>query len=409
MLNHARSAPSPRGEGWGEGGGELVTASNYRINSPKLLKQILEYLRFIARRFVEDRCLTVAGSLTYTTLLALVPIFTVTVTLTSHVPQVKQFVDETKTFMLKNLLPDVAGKVITVYMEQFAQNAARLTVIGLAIILATAILTMFTIDGAFNDIWRTRRQRSVWQRLLAYFALLVIGPLLIGASLSMTSYLVNWVDHLDHVRPWFVEAVLRVIPFAMTAGALVLAYRVVPHRHVPMRHALAGGLLAALLFEATKYFFVIYISKVPTYSLVYGAFASVPIFLLWLFCCWMVVLIGAEVTATFSYFGHMEAQWADDNTRVAAAKKILLVLNENRESNEISTAGLGFFELRKRAPMPIDQAENLLDLLLHAGLIVESTSGSTSRGTKRFKISRDIDHPDSFPSDSVIRDALASY
>jgi membrane protein len=369
-----------------------------------LFKQILEYLRFIARRFVEDRCLTVAGSLTYTTLLALVPIFTVTVTLTSHVPQVKQFVDQTKTFMLKNLLPDVAGKVITVYMEQFAQNAARLTVIGLIIILATAIMTMFTIDSAFNDIWRTRRQRSWWQRLLAYFALLVIGPLLIGASLSMTSYLVNWVDDLDYAMP--VDALLRFVPFAMTAGALVLAYRVVPHRHVPMRHAFAGGLLAALLFEATKYFFVIYISKVPTYSLVYGAFASVPIFLLWLFCCWMVVLIGAEVTATFSYFGHMDAQRADDNTRVIAAKKILSVLSE---SGVNETPGLAFLELRKRAPMPIDQAENLLDMLLHAGLIVESTNGSTSRGTKRYKICRDVDDPDSFPSDSVIRDALASY
>ena len=168
----------------------------------------------------------------------------------------------------------------------------------------------------------------------------------------------------------------------------------------------AGGLLAALLFEATKYFFVIYISKVPTYSLVYGAFASVPIFLLWLFCCWMVVLIGAEVTATFSYFGHMDAQRADDNTRVIAARKILSVLNESGES---SATGLAFLELRKRAPMPIDQAENLLDMLLHAGLIVESTNGSTSRGTKRYKISRDVDDPDSFPSDSMIRDALASY
>jgi membrane protein len=176
-----------------------------------------------------------------------------------------------------------------------------------------------------------------------------------------------------------------------------------------MRHALAGGLLAAVLFEATKYFFVIYISKVPTYSLVYGAFASVPIFLLWLFCCWMVVLIGAEVTATFSYFGHMDAQRADDNTRVVAARKILSVLHESSEVGTSSATGLTFLELRKRAPMPIDQAENLLAMLLHAGLIIESTNGSTSRGTKRYKISRDADKPDSFPSDSVIRDALASY
>jgi membrane protein len=160
------------------------------------------------------------------------------------------------------------------------------------------------------------------------------------------------------------------------------------------------------LFEATKYFFVIYISKVPTYSLVYGAFASVPIFLLWLFCCWMVVLIGAEVTATFSYFGHMDAQRADDNTRVVAARRILSVLHESSES---AASGLAFFELRKRAPMPIDQAENLLDLLLRAGLIIESTNGSTLRGTKRYKINVETDNADSFPTDIAIRDALANY
>ncbi len=378
----------------------MLTPAPCKLVRFKLFKKIIDYLRFIARRFVEDRCLTVAGSLTYTTLLALVPIFTVTVTLTAHVPEVKEFVDEAKTFMLKNLLPDVAGKVVTVYMEQFAENAARLTAIGLVIILATAVMTMFTIDGAFNDIWRTRRQRSVWQRLVAYSALLVIGPLLIGASLSMTSYLVSWVDHFDRVMPWFVNAVLRFIPFLMTAIALVLAYRVVPNRHVPMRHAFAGGILAALLFEATKYFFVIYISKVPTYSLVYGAFASVPIFLLWLFCCWMVILIGAEITATLSYFGHAEAQRANDNTRVIAAQNILSAVAAEAGSGIVA---MDFKALRKRAPMPIDQAEDLLDHLLHAGLIIES-GGSTSRGTKRYQL-----NADSLSTEAVIRDALAKY
>lgn len=374
-----------------------------------MLIKIIDYLRFIARRFVEDRCLTVAGSLTYTTLLALVPIFTVTVTLTAHVPEVRDFVDEAKTFMLKNLLPDVAGKVVTVYMEQFAQNAAQLTAIGLVIILATAVMTMFTIDGAFNDIWRTRRQRSVWQRLVVYSVLLIIGPLLIGASLSMTSYLVNWVDHFDHVMLWFVNVVLRFIPFLMTAIALVLAYRVVPNRHVPMRHALAGGVLAALLFEATKYFFVIYISKVPTYSLVYGAFASVPIFLLWLFCCWMVILIGAEITATFSYFGHAEAQRANDNTRVFAAQKILSAIAAEEGNNIVA---MDFRALRRCAPMPIDQAEDLLDHLSEAGLIAVQRDGSASRGVARYRLTRkwcDIRGHGAVSIEAAIRDALAKY
>jgi membrane protein len=344
-----------------------------------LFKQIVEYLRFVARRLVEDRCLTVAGSLTYTTLLALVPVFTVTVTLTAHVPAVKQLVEQVRSFILNNLLPEVAGRVITVYMEQFAQNAARLTLIGLAIILATAVALMFTIDAAFNDIWRTRRQRSWWARLVAYSALISIGPLLIGASLTITSFVVHLVHKLEKVLPLFDDILLRVIPFAMTTIALVLAYRIVPNRHVPIRHAVAGGIFAALLFELTKYVFVVYLAKVPTYSLIYGTFAAVPIFLVWLFCCWMVVLVGAEVTATFSYFRHMEAQRADDDFRVERARRVVQALMPS--DTELSPQ-LPFAELRLRVPMPIDLAEDTLAHLIRGG-IVETIN---ARGGKRFRL-----------------------
>lgn len=344
-----------------------------------LFKQIVEYLRFVARRLVEDRCLTVAGSLTYTTLLALVPIFTVTVTLTAHVPAVKQLVEQLRSFILKNLLPEVAGRVITVYMEQFAQNAARLTVIGLTIILATAIALMFTIDSAFNDIWRTRQQRSWWARLVAYTALISIGPLLIGASLTITSFVVHLVHKLERVLPLFDDILLRLIPFVMTTAALVLAYRIVPNRHVPMRHAIAGGLFAAAMFELTKYLFVVYLAKVPTYSLIYGAFAAVPIFLLWLFCCWMVVLVGAEVTATFSYFRHMDAQRADEEFRIERARRMVRAL---MPTDAEAAPQLPFAELRLRVPMPIDLAEDTLAHLIRGG-IVESAG---TRSAKLFRL-----------------------
>jgi membrane protein len=354
-------------------------AQSYWRCTTVLFKQIAEYLRFVARRLVEDRCLTVAGSLTYTTLLALVPIFTVTVTLTAHVPAVKQLVEQVRTFILKNLLPEVAGRVITVYMEQFAQNAARLTLIGLAIILATAIALMFTIDSAFNDIWRTRQQRSWWARLVAYTALISIGPLLIGASLTITSFVVHLAHKLERVLPLFDDILLRVIPFAMTTIALVLAYRIVPNRHVPARHAIAGGLFAALLFELTKYLFVVYLAKVPTYSLIYGTFAAIPIFLLWLFCCWMVVLVGAEVTATFSYFRHMDAQRADEEFRIERARRIVQALTPDGAQ---AAPQLGFGELRLRVPMPIDLAEDTLAHLIRGGIV--ETVGT--RSAKLFRL-----------------------
>jgi membrane protein len=197
--------------------------------------------------------------------------------------------------------------------------------------------------------------------------------------------MVHWVHKLDKVLPALDDAMLKLIPFVMTAMALVLAYRIVPARMVPMRHAVAGGLFAAILFEITKYLFVVYISKVPTYSLVYGTFAAVPIFLLWLFCCWMVVLVGAEITATFSYFRHMDAQRADESLRVAQARRILDALTKNTSLSAVP--GLLFKDLRMCAPMPIDQAEDALEYLLRGGL-VEMVS---ERGRKRFRLAATVD------------------
>jgi len=341
----------------------------------KTILQTFEYVRFVVRRFVEDRCLMVAGSLTYTTLLALVPVFAVTIALTAKVPLVRDFIAALKSFILKNFLPDVAGRMVGDYMEQFAQNAARLTVIGLIIILATAIALMFTIDGAFNDIWRTRQRRSWWKRLVAYFSLLTLGPLLIGASLSVTSYVVHWSRTFDRTLPMLDDWLLKIISFGLTTLALVLAYRAVPNRYVPMRHAVVAGVSAALLFELVKHLFVAYILRVPTYSLVYGAFASVPIFLLWLFCCWMVVLIGAEVAATLSYFGRAPALRSMRASRGHAPSMRLSEAKQIVDTLASSPIPLAFNALRMQTSMPIDIAEDTLHDLLGAKILVRDTKG----------------------------------
>lgn len=341
----------------------------------KTFTQIVEYVRFVTHRFAEDRCLMVAGSLTYTTLLALVPVFAVTIALTARVPLVRDFILEVKGFVLKNFLPDVAGRMVGVYMEQFAQNAARLTVIGLVIILATAIALMFTIDGAFNDIWRAKQRRAWWKRFAAYLSLLTLGPLLIGASLSMTSYVVHWTRTFGQVLPMREDWLLKIIPFGFTTLALVLAYRAVPNRYVPTRHAVVGGVLAALLFELVKHLFVAYIVRVPTYNLVYGAFASVPIFLLWLFCCWLVVLIGAEVAATLSYFGQVPAARTTHAARSHAPSMRVREARQIVDALALSTAPLAFNALRLLARMPIDIAEDILHDLLGAKIVARVRPG----------------------------------
>ncbi len=345
---------------------------NRRVRSyytEPMLRQIFSYLSFVVRRFFDDRCLTIAGSLTYTSLLALVPVFTVFVTLSAAIPATRETVMAVKAFILKALVPDVAGKTVAIYMEQFAQNASRLTQIGVLIIVATAVALLFTIDSAFNDIWRARRTRNLWKRLAAYIALLIFGPLLIGASLTATSYLVRLSRQLDPILPFLDDVLLRVIPFLLSTLALVLAYKIMPVRYVPLRHALGGGMVAAILFEAMKYLFVMYVGKVPTYSMVYGTFASVPIFLVWLYCCWVVVLIGAEIAATFSYARHITAQ--KNGADLADATAILDAL-------AVAGVPIPFEGVRVRAPMPIDHTEDLLDHLIAAGLVLSKTS-RTSR------------------------------
>lgn len=321
----------------------------------------------------------VAGSLTYTSLLALVPLFTVTVVLTSHIPVIRELIFEVRTFALKNLVPDVGSHVVSVYMEQFSQNAAKLTIIGLLIIIGTSVALMLTIDTAFNDIWRTRRRRTWWTRLAAYLALLAVGPVLIGASLTLTSYLAHWSRKLDRVLPSLDDWLLQLVPFGLTTLALVIAYRVMPARHVPLRHALAGGLIAGIVFEIVKQLFVVYIVRIPTYSVVYGAFASVPIFLVWLFCCWMVVLVGAELSATLSYFGHVE----ESAYRLDRSGRIRFDAIRILDTLTVADSGLSLAELRSRVPMPIDVAEDLLHALGDARLLVMDKRGQYRLGRSR--------------------------
>ncbi len=342
---------------------EVTNRNYYQVKFvPNFIQSSLSYLQFLARRIVEDRCLTIAGSLTFTTLLALVPLFTVTITLTSTLPFTRDMVLQLKLFILKNFVPEMSGKMIGLYMDQFAQNATRLTAIGLTIVLGTAIALLFTIENSFNSIWRTNRRRAWWRRLRWAFILLTIGPLLIAASLSITMFFVRALRSLERTMPLLDDVLWSLFPILITTIVLYMAYRWIPNRHVPARHALLGAMLAAVIFELMKYGFVIYVTQMPTFSLVYGAFASMPIFLFWLFCCWLVVLLGAEVSATLSYIRHRDAQMNllqrdDAIVRVQSAL-------------DAADAPLTFEQTRRAAPMPIDHAEDALDALVVGGKII---------------------------------------
>jgi membrane protein len=259
-------------------------------------------------RFYEERGLQTAGSLTYTTLLSLVPLITVALAVASAFPVFDDAIATLQLFLMENFLPDAQGiDTITEQISSFSSNAGRLTAIGLAFFFVTAVMLMTTIDTALNRLFRIQRPRPLLQQVLMYWAVITLGPLLIGGSLSMTSFSVGasfgWL-RLSIVA----DALLAVLPFVFTCIALTLLYSVVPNRHVRLRDALIGGVLAGVVFEMAKRGFAIYIARFPTYSLIYGAFATIPIFLVWLYMLWVVVLAGATVTAMLPAYRYAEGK-----------------------------------------------------------------------------------------------------
>ena len=262
----------------------------------------IHFISYVVARFRQDRCADMASSLTFTTLLSLVPLITIILTFFSAFPQFVEYSEHAKSLILENMLPETGAKIISRYMEQFAENAARLTTVGISFLAVTAMLMIYNIDNAFNTIWRVTRQRTVVQRVLVYWAVLTLAPLLFGGSLSMTSWLINVsVGNLSN-HSSIALGVLKVVPVVLATIAFSFMFRVVPNRFVPMRHALIGGVIAALAFEAMNRSFAFYIASFPTYKLVYGAFASIPIFLLWVYLSWLTVLMGAVLTSSLSHW-----------------------------------------------------------------------------------------------------------
>jgi len=247
----------------------------------------LEFCIAVARRFHEDRGAQLAGSLTFTTLLSIVPLLTVALAIATAFPVFDEAISTLQLFLFENFLPDADGlEKLTEQLLSFSEQSARLTAIGLGFLLVTAVMLMLTMDDALNRIFRVRRRRPLGQRLIMYWSVLTLWPILIGASLSATSMVIG--------TP---PGALRLVPFLFTWAALTVLYILVPYRHVDFRHAAFGALLAGIAFELAKRTFALYLMKFPTYTLIYGAFATLPIFLVWMYVSWLVVLAGAIFTA----------------------------------------------------------------------------------------------------------------
>ena len=279
--------------------GPLAGARDLVRDLPRTLRAWpwFETLRTLRERFRDDRLGLTAGSLTFTTLIALVPLVTVMLALFTAFPMFAGFEGAVEKYFLQNLVPDNIAKPVLRALTQFAGKARGMGTLGLLLLVVTALALVLTIDRTLNAIWRVRQPRPLGQRVLVYWAALTLGPLALGMSLTLTSYLVSASRGLVGALPGGVELLLEVIQFALLALATAGLFHYVPNTDVRWRHALAGGLFVVLAFELAKKGLAWYLDKVPGYSAIYGAFATVPILLLWVYLSWVIVLLGAVIAA----------------------------------------------------------------------------------------------------------------
>ena len=247
--------------------------------------------------FREDHLGLTASSLTFTTILALVPFFTVALAVFTAFPIFRQLQDALQRWLVSSLVPDSISRQVLGYLTQFAAKASSLGAAGFSILLITALALILTMDRTLNDIWRVQRLRPLGQRVLIYWAAITLGPLLMGASLAVTSYVMSASGGLVKSVPDGVQLLFDSIQFLVLAAGMAALYHYVPNTPVRWRHAWAGGFFVAVCIELAKKMLSLYLSKVPTYSMVYGAFATLPILLVWIYVAWVIVLLGAVVTA----------------------------------------------------------------------------------------------------------------
>ncbi|MGH1462651.1 MAG: YihY family inner membrane protein [Neptuniibacter sp.] len=268
----------------------------------KLLNiRFLQFLGYLFKQFLSNQGVLNAAALTYTTLFAVVPLMTVSYAMLAAVPSFQGVGQELQGWVFDNFVP-ATGAVVQEYLNNFSSQARKLTAVGVAVLAVTAIMMMKNIEAAFNRIWRVNEPRKGLSSFLLYWAILSLGPILIGLGLVLTSYIASLPFISTATEAVGKGRLLSMLPTVLSATAFTLMYVAVPNCRVPFKSALIGGVVVALLFETAKRGFTAFVTQFPSYELIYGAFAAVPLFLLWIFISWVIILMGAELTRSLTVF-----------------------------------------------------------------------------------------------------------
>ncbi|WP_329671822.1 YihY family inner membrane protein [Limnobacter sp.] len=355
-----------------------VIASNWTELTPGNPRWWVAFTRLLMRRVKEQQLPQVASSLTFTTVLSLVPMATVALAIFTAFPMFQRLQADLQNYLLGSFFPDTLSSTILQYVNQFSEKAKGLTAIGIVFLVITALSTMLTVDKVFNQIWHVKRHRSLVSKILLYWAVITLAPMLIGLSLSVSTALLG--ESLKGVAPvGGTHLLLSVVPLLCTVVAFAFLYQIIPNRAVRMGDALVGGVVAAVLFEFSKRAFAAYITHFPSYTALYGALAAFPIFLLWIYVSWIIVLLGAATVAALpvARTGHWQAEHRPGQRWLHG----ISILSELERARQSGKPGMTMEELRLNANVSPDQLDDILTVLIQHD-VVGLLSGSKT--TERF-------------------------
>lgn len=334
------------------------------------------------RRFLRDDGLQVAASLTYTSLLSLVPLLALTLAIVAIFPAFAPLRGDLRELFTDNFLPGSVA-AIDQYLQTFTRNAGQLTAAGLIGLVITSILLFVTIEDAFNRIWRVRQNRSLVVRLMAFWTLMSLGPMLFGFSVSISASVADTFDDVSGMSGGLQRLAVLGPPLLAFLGFLAL-YWMLPNYPVRWRHAATGAALAAILFEALKLGFGIYIQAYPTYQMIYGALSMIPILLIWTYLAWCVAIAGAVVAALLPNFTALQGV-PEEEARIRRKLEIGVLLLEELRLCARSGMPLKLAPLVRRAALVPENLDEVVAQLVAARIVLR-------KGRQQLVLCRDLRH-----------------
>jgi len=353
-------------------------------------REARDLLRFARQRLNQERLPQVAGSLTFTTTLALVPLLTIALAIFTTFPVFSTFRASLESYFVQTVMPKGISNTVIGNLTQFASKATRLSAVGAVALLLTSSAMMAMIERAFNQIWGVKRTRPLAQRVVLYWALITLGPLLFGLSLTVTSQLFMATNDVMRTVPLLGALFYTAVSLILTTCAYMLLYMAVPNRFVDWRDAVWGGLVAAVAFEVAKRLFGIFIKQFPNYTIIYGALAALPLFLLWIYLSWMITLTGALITAALPVVKYERWWYAPiPGGAFVDAMAILKALYGGARLSD--TALVSSAAIRAHTRIGYDEMSTLLEQMVRVGWVgrVHADVSARSRWGKRV---RESDH-----------------